>query len=85
MNVMDKQWEKALTKLNEKEQKFFRNIKKYLLDIGYNKILKPILIGIATFWIFNKLKTRLGLEDTIFIILIVIILYLRSISTKLGE
>lgn len=85
MNVLDKKWNEALSQLTPKEQQFFKNIKKYGLDIGWEKVLKPIAIGVTTFWIFTKINDTYGLEKTVFIILIIVMLYLRSISSSLSK
>lgn len=54
----------------------------------YDKVndnfIKPTLLGITSFWVFTRVKTRVG-EDIYFVLLVIIILLLRQINKTLRE
>lgn len=81
---LENKFEAVLVDLPEKDQKIFRTLKKVMVD-WYEKYVMPIALGLATFWIFSRLKTRLGLEDTLFIIAVVIIIYLKGMAKNIGK
>lgn len=79
---MENKFENEISKLNDKEKNFFLKLKDLVFNL-YNNFLKNILIAIFLFWFFTKLKKVVGLQEIIFIQLVVIILLLRIIASKL--
>ena len=82
MDKMEEVFDKQVNKLSEKEQKFVLKLRSFIMT-GYNSWVKPILSAIFMFWFFTKLKNVVGLEEATFILLIVIIIYLRMLLRKL--
>jgi len=82
MDKMEEIFDKQVNKLDEKEQKFALKVRSFIMT-GYNNWVKPILSAVFMFWLFTKIKNAIGLEEATFILLIVIIIYLRIISRKL--
>jgi len=83
MDKLENKFEKSISTLSEKEQNFFRKVKVGWMSV-YNNWIKPILIAIFLFWLFNKINTAVGFQATILIQLTIIIIYLRGLSSKLG-
>ncbi len=61
MDNMDKRLEKIIKDLPYTEKQTIRNIKSKMFK-AY-EFVKPILMGLALFWIFFRIKTRVGFED----------------------
>lgn len=79
---MEKKFDQKISTLSEKEQKVFRTIKKW--TFGLYTTLKPFAIAIAMFWIFNRVKLAVGLQEAMFIAVVTIIIFLRMILAKLS-
>lgn len=82
MDKMEEMFDKQVNKLDEKEQKFALKLRTFIFST-YNNWIKPILSAIFMFFLFTKIKNSVGVEEATFILLIVIIIYLRIISRKL--
>ena len=82
MGKMDEQFENVISSLTEKEQMWLRNFKLNMFNI-YNQYIKPILIAIFMFWLFTRIKNTLGIEEATYIALVVILIFLRNISSKI--
>lgn len=73
-----------LKELNPKEQAFFLNLDKKFRKFTKN-ILSPILFAFATFFIFTRIKNRVGYDEAIFIVLVVQVLLLRNLNRTIRE
>jgi len=82
MDWMEKKFDNQINQLGEKEAKFFRGFKKWMFQI-YNGVLKPVLWAIFLFWMFNRIKGLVGIQEAFYIQGIVIILFLRIIASRL--
>jgi hypothetical protein len=83
LEKLEKIYDNQVEKLPENEQVFFMKLKLGITK-GY-PMIKGILIFIGLFIIFTRIKGRLGLEETVFIILIIQMWYLRLINQKLSR
>lgn len=83
LDKMEKQFEKTISSLSEKEQNTMRAIKNNIFVI-YNGYLKPILIAFFMFWLFGKIKNIVGLQETVYVLLVVIVILLRALLSKLS-
>ena len=83
IDFFEKKFDKAISDLSDKEQVFFRKLKYFVMN-SYNSLIKPILIAMFLFWTFGKVKAIVGLEETIYIQLVVIIIFLRIIANRLS-
>jgi hypothetical protein len=83
---LEKKFDEVLTKteLEEKDKIFFKKVYK-IMDVGYHDYIQPILIAIATFWIFDKVAIKFGNERAFFIMGITIILYLRTLNKSINK
>lgn len=79
---MEDHLDSQLEQLDEKTQVWVYKIKNFIFD-GYNNWVKPILIAVFMFFLFANVKTLLGYQETMFIQMTVIIIYLRIISSKM--
>ena len=82
MDYLEKKFDEQIEHLNEHEKKFFKGFKKWMFQI-YNGILKPILWAVFLFWLFAKIKNVVGLQEVMYIQLVIIILFLRIIASRL--
>lgn len=76
-------FDKQLEPLSEKEKSFFYGIKTKSEKIW--KTLKPIALALAMFYVFGKIYKTVGHDYTIFILLVIVVILLRNLSSKLGE
>lgn len=76
-------FDKQLEPLSDKEKNFFYGMRNKIDKIW--KTIKPIAIGFAMFYVFGRIYGRLGHDYTMFILLVIVVIYLRSLSSKLGE
>lgn len=81
MALLEKTFESQLEKLDLKDQEMFRKLKHNVFG-SYNKFIKPIVIAILTFTIFTKMKGIIGWQDTIFVLCVTIVIYLRLLVSK---
>lgn len=81
MDTMDKSFEKQVCQLSEGEQKFVRGIKDKTSNIY--SFMKPFLTAIALFWIFDRIRNRVGHEMAVYVCLVVIIIMLRLVFSRL--
>ena len=80
IELMDKKLEKQMKPLPEKDKVFIRKIKNKFTK-SYETI-KPFLIAVGMFYIFAKLKKAIGIEETVFILLVFIVILLRQFISK---
>ena len=81
-NKLNGKWNGMLEGLPKKEQDFFNKAKDLTMK-GW-ALLKPIAIAIFLFGLFTKIRTTLGHDTVIFILLVTIVIYLRIIASKLS-
>lgn len=79
---LEAKYDAQVKQLSEKEQVTLNKAKTFFSS-AY-KFIKPIIIAIFLFTLFTKLKAKIGWEDTIFVLLVTIVVFLRYISSKLG-
>jgi len=79
---LEKQFDQKISTLTESEQKVFKTIKKW--TFGLYTTIKPFVIAIAMFWIFNKVKLAVGMQEAMYIVMIMILIFLRMILAKLN-
>lgn len=84
MDFMEDIFHTQIEKLPEKEQLIAYKIQNFIFT-GYSNWVKPILIALFMFFLFNKLKDALGWQEVIFIQLTVIIIFLRNLSPMLKK
>jgi len=84
MNILEKKFEKVIKELEPKQQIFVRKIKNNGFKI-YNNLLKPILWAYFMFYIFNKIKNLIGIQEATFTVLVVILIFLRMISSNIQK
>lgn len=82
MDSMDKRLEKIIKDLPYNEKEIIRNIKTKMFK-AY-EFVKPIVMGLALFWIFYRIKARVGFEEAFFILGIMIVIFLRIIAGRLA-
>ena len=82
MDSMEKMFDKQIDQLTDKEKVFWLKAKNFIFK-GYNSLIKPILIAIFMFWLFDKIKNVVGIQEAMFIQLTVIIIFLRIISSRI--
>lgn len=82
MDYLEKRFEKIISELPENERVFVRNIKIWMFKI-YNSFIKFILWAVFLFWLFDRIKKAIGIQEAIYVQLTVIILYLRLIASRL--
>lgn len=80
---MEDMFEKQVSQLTEKEQNVVRWIKDKIF-IGYD-FIKPFLIAVAMFWIFDRIKKAVGFQDALYVCVVIIIIFLRLIYSKIGK
>lgn len=81
MKKMDGKFEEQLKELPYDMRVKIRKFKNTMFG-GYN-LIKPILIGLAMFWLMFRIEARVGIETATFIVLILIAIFLRSLNSKL--
>ena len=81
MKKMDGVFEEQLKELPYDTRLKLRKFKNWMFG-SYN-FVKPVLIGIAMFWLMFRIEARVGLETATFIVLILIAIFLRSLNSKL--
>jgi hypothetical protein len=84
LDSMEQHYEKIISQgnLSEREMKFFRWLK--TLTFGVYNFVKPLAIGLLMLYIFNNLKNVMGMQEAIYIALVVQIIFLRMILSKLS-
>ena len=82
MDRMDDRLEKTIKDLPDNEKNVIRNIKSKMMS-GY-EFIKPVLLGLALFWIFYRIRDTVGIQEAFFIEGIVIIIFLRIIASRLA-
>lgn len=81
MKKMDGKFEEVIKELDYDSRIKVRNFKNTMFG-SYN-FVKPLLIGLAMFWLMFRIEARVGLEQATFIVLILIAIFLRSLNSKL--
>jgi len=82
MDKMDKKFEEVIKELDYDSRIKVRNFKNWMFR-SYGMI-KPLLIGLAMFFLFFRLEARIGWESTVLSVLILQAIFLRSLNSKLG-
>jgi len=83
MGKMEDHLDGQVEQLDEKTQVWVYRIKNFIFD-GYNNFIKPILIAVFLFFLFDNIKNLVGYEQAKYIQGIVVIIYLRLILKKLN-
>lgn len=81
---MDTVVEKMTDKMSEKDRLDMFKMKNVLVKI-IDDFVKPLAYGLAMFWLFNRLKGILGIEEATYVCLVTIIVFLRMILVKVGD
>jgi hypothetical protein len=81
MDKLENKFEDMIAPLSDKERLGIRGVKNFLFGL-YNNLLKNILIAIFMFWMFEKIKNVVGLQEAMFIQMTTIIIFLRIINSK---
>ena len=81
-NKLDRKWDSLMTDLSETEQKHFNKAKYYLYK-GWD-FINPIVIAVFLFGLFTKIRTTLGHDTVMFVLMVTAVIYLRLINSKLG-
>lgn len=84
METLEDKFEDMIAPLSDNERIKIRGIKNFILSL-YNNFLKTILVAIFLFWLFEKIKKVVGIEEAMFIQMTTIIIYLRYISGKIAH
>lgn len=79
---LDIKFEQQIEGLTDKEKEFFRNSKNYYMKIY--EFLKPLMIAVAMFWLFNRIKNTIGFYDAIYVVAVAQLVFLRMILSKLS-
>lgn len=74
---------RSISGLTYKEQQFFLKMEKRIT--GFFNFLKPFVMGLATFFIFYRIKDRVGEDSIIFVQLTVIIIMMKLMLEKLSR
>jgi hypothetical protein len=82
-NKMDDIVTKMTEKMPEKDRLDMFKMKNVLVKV-FDNYLKPMVYAIAMFWLFNRVKGIVGLQDAIYICLVTIIVFLRMILVKVS-
>lgn len=69
---------------SESEIVLAKKVKKWVSNFFKNWVT-PIALTMSAFYIFTRIKTRVGIEDTFFIFMVLILVSLRGINQKLAE
>lgn len=80
---MENVFNDLIEQLPEKDQEFFMKIR-YKVSSFWVKYLKPIALMISMFYIFTRIRNKLGHDYVIFVLAVIGINYLRQINAKLG-
>lgn len=88
MKFMKKLEDKVFNKITKgssgKELVVLKKVRKVFTDFMDN-FIKPITIGIGTFYIFNRIRTKYGVEQVYFIVAVLIIILLRNLNRSINK
>jgi len=84
METLEDKFEDMIAPLSDNERIKIRGIKNFMFSL-YNNYLKIIFVAIFLFWLFDRIKKLVGLEEAMFIQMTTIIIYLRYISGKIAH
>lgn len=80
----EKYFQKQLSKLPPELRPMAVKLNNILTSF-INNFVKPVSIAIGLFYIFNRIKLRVGYPDAFYILGVVIIIWLRSINDNLRK
>jgi len=81
IDFLDKKFEEIISAMPEKQQVWARKFKLFYFSI-IEKYVKPFLISISMFYVFYRIKARIGMEESIFVLLIIVVIMLRQLLSK---
>ncbi len=72
------------TKMSYAEKQFLLKVLSGWVYIS-NNILRPLILGVSAFYVFNRIRTKYGIEQVLFIFMVGTLLLLRNMSSKISK